>query len=370
MKRLGVAEAIVDGVRHAGDVGIVDGLVAEVGVSPAGSGIAIPGLVDLQVNGFGGVDLLSADEEEWATVGRRLLGVGVTAYLPTLITSPQAVVEAALAAAARTQRAESVGARILGVHLEGPFISPQRLGVHPGEHRRDPDPGLLEALLASGPVQMVTLAPELPGAIELVELLRRRGILVSLGHSAAPGAVAHTAFDHGAGAVTHVFNAMEPILAREPGIAGVALSRDDVAVLCIVDGVHLAAENVRLIFGRERGTSVLTSDAIAAAGSGDGEYRLGAETIAVSAGRATRADGTLAGSVGTTAAALPLLVELGIPLERAVVAASAAPARLLGRPQLGRLRRGAVADVVLLDDALEITAVLLAGELVEQELGL
>lgn len=364
-RRLGVAAAIVDGRRIPGDVALDGEVVAEVGLSPAGAGIAIPGLVDLQVNGYGGVDLLSADDAGWNEVGEALLRDGVTAYLPTLITAPADDVTAALSRAGRLIAGSAGGARILGAHLEGPFISPARLGVHPPEHRRDPDPVLLERLLAAGPVKMVTLAPELPGADRLIDTLLERGVVVSVGHSAAPAAVATEAFRRGARAVTHLFNAMEPLRAREPGVVGAALTEAEVASLCIVDGVHLADENVRLIFGRRRGIAVLTSDAIAPAGAGDGEFTLGDEPVRVDGRRATRADGTLAGSVAPLGEAIPRLVALGVALEDAVAAATSAPARLLGLPALGTIAPGAVADLVILDETLAPTAVFLAGRPIE-----
>ena len=371
-RRLGVAEAIVDGRRIPGDVALADGAVAEVGLLPLGAGTAIAGLVDLQVNGFGGVDLLSADDAGWAQAGEALLRTGVTSYLPTLITAPAETTTAALARADRLMRRGDPGppgARILGVHLEGPFISPKRLGVHPPEHRRDPDPALLDRLLAAGPVAMVTLAPELPGAEQLLDRLLERGIVVSVGHSAAPAEVAAAAFRRGARAVTHLFNAMEPLRARDPGVVGAALVDERVAALCIVDGVHLAEENVRLIFGRRRGTAVLTSDAIAPACTGSGDFTLAGEPISVSDGRATRSDGTLAGSVAPMVGAIPRLVDLGVPLEEAVTAATAAPARLLGRANLGSIAPGARADLVVLDDSLVPAAVFQAGRLVAEGAG-
>ncbi len=159
--RLGVEAALVDGQLVPGDLEILGGRVAAFGLSsPNGRGIAVPGFVDLQVNGFGGVDFLSADAEGYRQAGEALLETGVTAYLPTFITSP----EEQLLAALREVPAESDGPRVLGAHLEGPFISALRLGIHPAEARRNPDPELLDRLLAAGPVRLVTLAPELPGA--------------------------------------------------------------------------------------------------------------------------------------------------------------------------------------------------------------
>src|SRR5437868_14564697 len=180
--KLGVEAALVDGLLVRGDVEVSDGLVVAVGLaSPSGRGIAVPGFVDLQVNGFGGVDFLDADSSGYRRAGEALLETGVTAYLPTLITSPEEQILAAL-------RELPVGherPRILGVHLEGPFLSPRRLGTHDAGARRDPDPELLGRLLDGGPVRMMTVAPELPGADALIDVLLERGVTVSLGHSDA-----------------------------------------------------------------------------------------------------------------------------------------------------------------------------------------
>ncbi|MGO9972512.1 MAG: N-acetylglucosamine-6-phosphate deacetylase [Solirubrobacteraceae bacterium] len=366
-RRLGVAAALVDGALIAGDVSIADGRVAEVGLVGPGSGIAVPGLIDVQVNGFGGVDLLTADDDEaWQHVGERLLALGVTAYLPTLITAPVDVVRSGLRRAARVMQLRAQGARILGVHLEGPFLSPERLGAHPREHRRDPDPDLLARLLAAGPVSMVTLAPELDGAAALIDMLSERRVVASIGHSAAPAGVVHAAFDRGARAVTHIFNAMAPIASRQPGVAGVALSRPDVTVMCILDGVHLAAETASLVLAAAGDRLSLVSDSIAAAGVGDGRYLLGTEMITARGGKATRDDGTLAGSLGNVADGVRRAVELGATVKQAVTAVSAAPARLLGRGDVGMLSPGVRADLVVLDDSLTVARVLYAGSPVER----
>ena len=192
--RLGVEAALVDGLLVRGDVDIVDGRVAGYGLSsPNGRGVATAGFVDLQVNGFSGVDFLEADTEGYRHAGEALLETGVTAYLPTLITAP----EEQLLAALRELPIESDGPRILGAHLEGPFLSALRLGIHPPASRRNPDLDLLERLLDAGPVQLVTLAPELPHADALIERLLRREIVVSCGHSDASAEDANTAFEIG-----------------------------------------------------------------------------------------------------------------------------------------------------------------------------
>ena len=243
--RLGVGAALVDGTLVPGDVEVADGKIAAVGLESAnGAGIASPGFVDLQVNGFAGVDFFGADTDGYGRAGKGLLECGVTSYQPTFITSPEGQLVAALAEVP----VNGAAPRVLGAHLEGPFISPERLGTHPADARRDPDRALLERLLAAGPVSHVTLAPELPGALELVELLRERGVTVSCGHSDATAAEAREAFARGVKTVTHIFNAMRPFAAREPGLAGAALVTSDVVVQLILDGVHLAEDTIRLVW--------------------------------------------------------------------------------------------------------------------------
>ncbi len=316
-----------------------------------------PGFVDLQVNGFAGVDFAAADAAGYATAGDALLETGVTAYQPTFITAP----EQDLIAALGEVPAEPAGPRILGVHLEGPFLSPNRLGAHPAASRRDPDRDLLERLLDAGPVAYVTLAPELPGALELVDLLHEHGVVASCGHSDATAEEAAAAFDRGVGTVTHLFNAMRPLGHRDPGIAGAALARDGVIVQVILDGNHLAEETARVVWRAAAGRVALVTDAIAAAGIGDGSYRLGGVDVEVRDGVARRADGVLAGSVVTMIEAVRNLHALGASLVEAVAAATSVPARAANRPELGVLRQGGEADLVVLDDRLEIRRVLRGG---------
>jgi N-acetylglucosamine-6-phosphate deacetylase len=233
--------------------------------------------------------------------------------------------------------------------------------VHPPAERRDPDPALLLRLLAAGRVSQMTLAPELPGALELIRLLHDAGIVVSFGHTDATAAQAQVGFDLGVRTVTHLFNAMRPFGHRDPGIAGAALARADVIVQIVLDGSHLAEETALIVWRAAAGRVALVSDAIAAAAAGDGTFRLGSVELDVSGGVARRADGALAGSTGTMIGAVRNLHALGAPLAEAVAAATSVPASILGRPDLGLLRAGARADLVVLDDALEITRVLVAG---------
>jgi N-acetylglucosamine-6-phosphate deacetylase len=357
--KLGVEATLLDGVLLPGDVEIADGRIVEVGVPGRnGRGIAAPGFVDLQVNGFGGVDFLDSDAAGYHRAGEALLETGVTAYLPTFITTP----EEQLLAAVDEVPLGGDGPRILGIHLEGPFLAPGRLGTHPPLARRDPDPVLLERLLESGRIRLMTLAPELEGADSLVDLLLRRGVTVSAGHTDATADEANTAFDRGVRTVTHLFNAMRPLRHRDPGIAGAALDREDVIVQIILDGVHLAPETARLVWRAAAGRVALVTDAVSGAGVQDGSYSLAGFEVKIRDGVARGPDGQLAGSVLTMIEAVRHLHGLGVPLADALEAASTVPARVLGLADVGRLAPGARADVVIVDDNLEIERVLIGGQ--------
>jgi N-acetylglucosamine-6-phosphate deacetylase len=356
--RLGVGAAVVAGRLVRGDVEILDGRIARYGLASAnGRGVAAPGFVDLQVNGFGGVDLLQADADGYRRAGEAMLETGVTSYLPTFITTPE---EELLDALAAVPTSTNGSPRILGVHLEGPFISPGRLGIHPAGARRDPDAELLDRLLAAGPVRLVTVAPELPGAGALIDVLLERGVTVSCGHTDATAAEANAAFDRGVRTVTHLFNAMRPFGHRDPGIVGAALARGDVVVQLILDGAHLAAETVRLVWRAAAGRVALVTDAVAGAGLHDGSYSVGDYELEIRDGVARGPGGVLAGSALTMIEAVRNLHSLGVPLVEAVEAASAVPARVLGA-RAGRIAVGEPADVVVLDESLEVDRVLVGG---------
>jgi N-acetylglucosamine-6-phosphate deacetylase len=295
---LDVQGALVEGTVVAGDVAIDGGTVVEIGVRPAGgSGIACPGFIDVQVNGFAGIDFLDTDAGGYRRARRALAATGVTAFQPTLISSPPEVIEAALAVMAVAQR--EPGPRILGAHLEGPFLSRRWKGAHDERYIVDPDLRLAGRLWSAGPVTYMTIAPERPGGDALLEWLLAHDVTVSLGHCDADAPTAHAAFNRGARGVTHLFNAQRRFSPRDPGIAGVALTRSDVSVGVIADFVHLAPETVLATWNACQGRLVLITDAIAAALCGPGEYRLGDRTVFVHDGAARLADGTLAGSVLT-----------------------------------------------------------------------
>lgn len=337
---------MVRGTLVPGDVEIRDGLVHAVGLDGAGAGVAAPGFVDLQVNGYGGVDLLT-EPDRWREVDAMLAELGVTTWQPTLIS------------AGPDETLRALRAIELDVHLEGPFLALP--GAHPPECLREPDLELLDAFASAGRVRTVTLAPELPGALELVDDLGRRGVVASLGHSAADAATAHAAFDRGARTVTHVFNVMRRFTHRDPGLAGAALAREDVEVQLICDGAHVADEAVLFAWRAARGRLAVVSDLIAAGGLGDGSFRLGRTHVEVEGGVSRAPDGTLAGGTSTVPEAVRRLVGLGVPLAEAVEAGSAVPARILGRADVGVLEPGVQADVVVLDEDVRVTRVLRDG---------
>lgn len=369
-----------------GDVRVRDGVIAELGLPTAefAHGTAVPGFIDLQVNGFAGVDFLAASPADYVKIAPRLAATGVTAYLPTFVTVPPddylrafealpsidrpaantAAASKASAVAAATDAAtvSAPAPRVLGAHLEGPFISPNWVGAHDPAYTRSPDLELARQLVESGPVRVMTLAPELDGAFELIDLLVSLGVVVWCGHSDATAEIGTHAFDRGARAITHIYNAHRRWKPRDPGLAGAALAHSAATVQAILDDVHLAPETGIATWRASGHRFSLVTDAMAAAGTTTpGTSRLAGKTVYVGDGAARLADGTLAGSLLTMDRALANLVEKGATLAQAVHAASRAPALLIGRPDLGRLAIGNPADVVVLDDELTVLRTLVAG---------
>ena len=360
--RLGVRSALVDGELVEGDVTIGDGAVAEVGVRPAGpGGTAVPGFVDLHINGVAGIDFLTTDVAGYRHAATALASTGVVAFQPTFVSSRVDAYSDPLAVAAEVAADHSHLPLVTGVHLEGPFLSPLWPGAHDPVHLRTPDPGLAARLVNAGPVRTITLAPELPGGLDLTAQLAGAGLVVACGHSDADAPTAHAAFERGARAITHIHNAHRRWKPRDPGLGGVALVRPDVTVQAIVDGVHLAAESAYGAFLAAGPRFCLVTDAIEAAMRDASESELGGRRVQIRDGAVRLPDGTLAGSVLTMDEAVRNLVASGASLTDAVHAASAAPARLLGRNDLGDLRPGAPAHVAVLDDALQVVRTLVGG---------
>jgi N-acetylglucosamine-6-phosphate deacetylase len=362
--RLGVKAALVGGELVDGDVDVEDGVITRLGLGPAGAeGVAVPGFVDLHVNGVAGVDFLTADPEGYRRAGEALARTGVVAYQPSFVSSEPGAYAEPLRAAGEVAAEDRSSGRplVLGVHLEGPFLSPEWPGAHDPEHLRLPDLALAERLLGGGPVTAMTLAPELPGALDLIERLVARGVVVSCGHSDADAEQAHAAYDRGARAITHVHNAHRRWQPRDPGLGGVALVRPEVTVQAIVDGIHLAPESAFGAYLAARGRFCLVTDAIEAAMLDAGDYELGGRPVRLRDGAVRLPDGTLAGSVLTMDEAVRNLVASGAAWTDAVHAASTAPARLLGRDDLGLLGPGLPAHITVLDDELRVRRTLVSG---------
>ncbi len=306
----------------------------------------VPAFIDLQVNGHGGIDILSiTSTDELRSVGRSLWSQGVQAYLPTLITGPldrSVEVMKLIEQVRRSPREDE--AEIIGIHLEGPFLSPEKPGTHPLNFLRLPTRELIGAYLAAGTVTMVTLAPELPGALEAIEFLTQMGVIVSLGHSNATAAQAHAGFDAGARCVTHIWNAMNKD--RQAGVAAAALEREEIYIMMIIDGQHLDDDLVKYTIDKAPQRFIVTNDAIVAAGLGDGSFPFGTFEINVKDGRATRADGTLSGGVGSLKDSLARMLALGVDFDSALASITSRPGELIGRPELGQLSLGIRTTVV------------------------
>ena len=328
-------------------------------------GVLVPGLVDMQVNGVFGVDFAAAGSGDWAMVAARLPETGVTAFAPTFITAPVAELVDALTRVAAVRAEAPSGARVLGAHVEGPFLADSRRGAHNPAYLCDPTPDAVGALLDAAPpgtLAVLTLAPERPGALDAITRLTAAGVLVSVGHSDATGGQVAAAADAGARAVTHLFNAQRPLHHREPGVPGHALVDDRLALGLIVDLHHVAADVVRLAFAAAGDRIVLVTDAVGSAGMPPGRYELGGEPVLVETGRPpVREDGTIAGSGLRLDEAVRNTVDLGVPLAVAVDAATRRPADLLGHPELGRIEPGAAADLTWLRPDLLTRATWVAG---------
>ena len=362
-----------DGVRP-GEIVIVDGRIVAVrkrseadGVVDLGHCAVLPGYIDLHVHGGGGSQCNTDDPEEVLSMARFHARHGTTALLATTVAASIEQLEAALAAIAACA-SRSSGAAVLGAHLEGPFINPRRPGAMDPAMFIDPDQRSLQRLLAAGTgaVRMMTLASELPGALDMIRALAAAGIIVSLGHSDATYDETRAAVDAGARCATHTFNAMPPLHHREPGLLGAVLDLDELTCELICDGIHVHPAALRVAF-RAKGLfrSTLVTDAMQAAGMPDGEYRLGGATVTVSSGRAEiPRDGSIAASTLTMDAAVANAVRfLGISLAEAAVLASGNPARLLGIDhRKGAIASGFDADLTILDDDLRACGTLVAGE--------
>lgn len=323
----------------------------------------VPGYIDVHVHGGGGAQCNTAEPDEIAEVARFHARHGTTGLVATTLAAPVEDLCSALAAIARCP-----SANLLGAHLEGPFLSPEQPGAMDAGRFLDPDIRQLERLLAAGDerIRLMTLAPELPGALELVQQLVRAGVVASIGHTNATDAEVRAAVRTGATAATHVFNAMPPFHHRRPGAVGAVLDLPEVSCELICDGLHVDPVAMRLVHRVKgpRGIRLVT-DAIAAAGMPDGQYEMAGRPVTVTEGTALLAGGeTIAGSTLTMEAAVQNAVRfLGISVEEAILIASTNSARLLGlHARKGAIAPGLDADLLVLNEQLDVEATMLAGQ--------
>ena len=340
-----------------------------------GSGcILLPGFIDVHIHGSGGADVMDATPESLETISRFLVQHGVTGFYATTVTASHAATLAAVENVARfvglaqsgNVEEQQTGARILGVHLEGPYISPEFPGAQNPAFIRPPSVVEFEEFLAAGPVRMITLAPETPGAEALVEVALAAGVRVVLGHTAATFDQASAAIDAGVSQATHTYNAMTGLHHRLPGTVGAILSDDRIYAQLIADGIHVHPAAMRIL-GRCKGPTrtLLISDAIRAAGMPPGRYEMGRLPVIVKDGACRLEDGTLAGSVLTLDVALRnFMAAAGWSLVQAWPLTSLSQAQAMGiNSEVGRIRTGARADLTLLDAEAQVVATVVGGKL-------
>lgn len=368
-----------------GSLTLVDGRIAEVEVgAPDRAGRSgdpdapwlVPGFIDVHVHGGGGADAMDGPDAVRAMARTHLRG-GTTAMLPTTMTNPWAAVVQALRGVAEVAAEDAAAARssataaafdraaVFGAHLEGPFISPDRLGAQPPFALR-PTEALLDEALALDVVRLVTIAPEEDQGAVAARRFAEAGVRVSAGHTMASAETveawaAAVKSACGTWGGTHLYNAMTGLSGRAPGAIGALLGDEQAYAELIVDGHHVAPASVRTAFASKGARLLLITDAIRAVGLGEGSTSLGGQEVMVQGGRATLADGTLAGSVLTMDRAVRTAVAMGVAPERALRAATEVPADYLGLRDRGRLVEGAVADVLMLDPGLELVGVWRAG---------
>jgi N-acetylglucosamine-6-phosphate deacetylase len=334
---------------------------------------AIPGFVDVHIHGAGGHDVMEANETALGTIAGRLAAFGTTSLLATTITASAddtcRSVEGIAKYISGQYQTSDARAEILGIHFEGPFLSKDRRGVHPAEWLQLPSAELLQRFLqaAAGNARILTIAPELLGAMPCIDAARSLGMVVSIGHTDATYEQARAAVAHGAHHATHVYNAMRPFTHRDPGVIGAVLTTPEVTAELIADGIHVDEIAMKVLLQAKGAQGVvLISDGTSATGMPDGEYMLGGLKVTVHGGVCRNAEGRLAGSTLTLDRALRNIVGLGIPLADAVRMLTLNPATLLGIEfKKGALRTGADADIVLLNDGLEIERVWARGTLVQ-----
>lgn len=348
-----VGDAVSFGESFQGNV--VDG----------GNQLLMPGMIDVHIHGAHNFDMMDGTSESIQAVSKACAETGCTSFLVTSVSSS---LEDLLQMIEQTKAVigKEEGAKIAGIHLEGPYLNVEKKGMQNPAFLRHPDLAEIAAIfeVANGLIKMVTIAPELPGGLELIEFLKARDVVVAIAHSNATYEEAQVAFSKGATHITHCFNAMPVIHHRAPGLVTAALEDDTVSLQAIVDGVHLHPGIVRLmhkIKGPDK--MILTTDALQAMGVGDGEYLFGGHQVTVKEGVARLQDGTLASSTVTMNRSLQFSTAFGIPLEDTIKMATLTPATILGMTDVGQITEGFQADLVLVDEAFNVLKTWINGEL-------
>lgn len=331
---------------------------------------AVPGFIDVHIHGVNGADVMDATKEALDTMSSTLPKEGTTSFLATTMTQDTKEIEKALANVGEylQGKQETGKAEIMGVHLEGPFVNPDKAGAQPLKHIIDPDLPLLKKweLLTNNMIKLVTLAPERPGGLEMVNYLSTHGIVASIGHSDATFEEVNKAIESGANHVTHLYNQMSGLHHREPGVVGSVFLRDELKAEIIVDGVHVRPEMVDLAYKIKRKDGLLLiTDSMRAKCLKNGEYDLGGQDVIVKDGKAVLADGTLAGSILKLGTALQnIITYTGCTLADAIEMASVNPAKQLNIfDRKGSLAIGKDADIVILDENLDVYMTFCRGEL-------
>jgi N-acetylglucosamine-6-phosphate deacetylase len=336
----------------------------------AGESIVTPGFIDVHIHGGAGFDVMDATQESLEGISRHLAGSGVTSFLPTTVTAPWDDMVSVVSAVADAMEGGTSGAQVLGVHLEGPYLNPERKGAQYPDYLREPSIEEFREKLGSlsSVVRIVTLAPELPGATDLIRYLAVRNINVSMGHSEATFEEAADAIDAGANHATHLFNAMRPLQHRDPGITGAVLADDRVRAELVWDNLHVHPGTARVVVNAKGPENVmLVSDAMPAAGLPDGDYHLGAHKVFVRNGEARLLDGTIASSIITLDVAVRNAARF-FPLQDAVMMATYVPAYGAGAEKYkGSIAVGKDADLAILSAQLEVTEVVLRGCILGQK---
>ena len=325
----------------------------------------IPGLIDVHNHGNSGADFSDGDYAGLVKIASYLASVGVTSFAPASMTLPYEVLETAFRTAAKLHREQPKGcARLMGIQMEGPFFSEKKKGAQNGAYLRLPDFEAFRKLfeVSEGLVRIADLAPELEGAVEFTEQASKL-CTVSVAHTDANYEEAAAVFAAGATHLTHLYNAMPAIHHRKPGVIGAASERDNVIAELICDGQHVHESSVRMAFKLFPGRICLVSDALRCCGMPDGQYELGGQEVFMKSGLAKLADGTIAGAATNLYDGMCNAVKFGIPMEQAILSATAIPARQLGRSdEVGSIEPGKLADFVVCGEDLQRKAVYLGGE--------